>query len=531
MEFLVCMLLAALFTGGRAASDIIHAVKGTSPAHLERARLKAQNPKPVRERSPYAQDKPRLRDVAAVYWGDAMRDVIDAHQRRRAEKTAQRREDQSAVHDGRPPRRLRPSWTVRIKRAGSLLWNGPRPAATPADDGAVRVKPAPVAQPGQGGPRIACDTCGVTLLDTAGGYTHPSGSTCPNRNPAAPDRPAPQPQPVPLDAHLPYTLTCPGCGATSRSRTDPSHLTSRQRYCPTCRNRRPATAGPAQPDSRVNPNPPVPAATMCRECRIRPADSADGYCGPCIARFDEESSAPIAPGSLALDRLAEDLLGEELFGANYDPDDSRAVDQRTSTTPAEGDNMTQPTSSSSTATGEAVNYETALAELDALEQAQRTHLEQAKAALDEIRSATARISDTQATYRPAAEAAGSIHQHLTALNLDPETVANTGTITDAMPPNVVDQMFAALEEMEATAQQQVSNAETALAATGAARQVIVEKYGDAHATVQGELAGDARFLDSAGTATPAAAGVAALNPTAEQRAAEENLNPHPASTR
>lgn len=148
--------------------------------------------------------------------------------------------------------------------------------------------------------------------------------------------------------------------------------------------------------------------------------------------------------------------------------------------------------------GEAVNYETAMAELDALEAKQQAHLDEAMTALKNIQDAKASISNTRATYRPAVDAAGSIHEHLTALNLDAETIAQTGTIVDAMPPNKVDVMFDQLEAMEVDAQQQVTNAEAALAATDKARQVIVGKYGDAHATVAGELAGDSRFLAAAG---------------------------------
>lgn len=108
----MCFLLAAIFTGGRAASDIIHAVKGTEPAHLEKARLRAQRQATKAAagggRSAYASDKPTVRDVAAVYWGDAMADVIAHHDRVRAEKLAG----------------TRPPVKQRLKRLGKYLLNG-----------------------------------------------------------------------------------------------------------------------------------------------------------------------------------------------------------------------------------------------------------------------------------------------------------------------------------------------------------------------------------------------------------------------
>lgn len=91
MEFIVCMLLASLLTGGRVATDIVYGLRGATPPHVEKARLKAQRAQAAAKtskggRSPYAEGKPRLRDVAAVYWGDALTDVIDDHNRHREAK-------------------------------------------------------------------------------------------------------------------------------------------------------------------------------------------------------------------------------------------------------------------------------------------------------------------------------------------------------------------------------------------------------------------------------------------------------------
>lgn len=162
--------LALLMFLGRLTVDIIATVKGTTPPHVEKARLKAQGPKPARERSEYAKDKPRLRDVAAVYWGDAMADAIDLHNRRRDEKRRRRDAGEPAAER---PGLLRQIWDRITRPAGE---QGPG-----ADSGqrGVDVAQAVADTLAGDGPRIACDACGSTLIDTDGGWEHPAGSSCP----------------------------------------------------------------------------------------------------------------------------------------------------------------------------------------------------------------------------------------------------------------------------------------------------------------------------------------------------------------
>lgn len=153
-------------------------------------------------------------------------------------------------------------------------------------------------------------------------------------------------------------------------------------------------------------------------------------------------------------------------------------------------------------TGEAVNYETTVAELEAIEAEQRKQIEQAQACLNAVTEAKAAIDGMQESYRATATAAGSVNDHLTALHLDGETLGHVGNSADAMPPSAVDNMYDQLEVIEAAAKTQRDNAEVALASTEAALATVHAKYGDAHATVAGELGGDSRFLDSAATAAP-----------------------------
>lgn len=391
MEFLICMLLAAIFTGGRTAGDLIHAVKGTDPAHLKKAQLRAQQQKPPQERSGYASDKPKLRDVAAVYWGDAMADAIDLHNQRRAEKQAQRAENAQAATEQREPRKISPGLRQRIGRFGKWVLNGPEKY-----------------------------------------WQKPSDSETP--------------------------VTAPTSTPEGDSMPPEDQNTSR--------------ADQARQDAA--------AAHNRGDEALHRGDEAGFW----RAQRDAQAAGRDVGWQQELDNADARIRNEH---ADSDAlQNVPAPPWAQQTAPAAG-----------TPTGEVANYETAMAALDQLEDAQRTHLDQAQDALEKIRAAKQPIADTQATYRPAAEQASTTHESLSALNLDQETVASTGTIVDAMPPNEVDIMFDQLEAMEERAKQQVANAETAIAATAQARTVIVAKYGDAYSTVQSELAGDSRFLAGA----------------------------------
>lgn len=159
--------------------------------------------------------------------------------------------------------------------------------------------------------------------------------------------------------------------------------------------------------------------------------------------------------------------------------------------PAGGTTMTA-------STGEAVNYETTIAELNDLADQQRGHLDQCQAALQAIEAAKASIGDMQDSYRASATAAANISDHLAARNLDGVTLANAGTTVDAMPAGKVDEMFDQLEVMEADAKARLADAEIALGATEENLRHIQATYGDAHETVAGQLGGDSSFLDSGG---------------------------------
>ncbi len=166
-----------------------------------------------------------------------------------------------------------------------------------------------------------------------------------------------------------------------------------------------------------------------------------------------------------------------------------------------GGTMTAPT-------GEAVNYETTIVELDKLEQEQQTHLEQCIAAEAAINTAAGAIGDMQDSYRSSSAAAASTHEHLSALNLDGATLAHTGDTADAMPAGAVDNYYAQLEVMQQLAKERRDAAQVALESTQSAKATIVQKYGDAHTVVAGELSGDSRFLDAGGSSAAPAGSLA-----------------------
>lgn len=176
--------------------------------------------------------------------------------------------------------------------------------------------------------------------------------------------------------------------------------------------------------------------------------------------------------------------------------------------PATGGTMTAPT-------GEAVNYETTVNELEAQAAVQREHVDACAVAVKAMDEAAAAVDGMQETYRSASAAAASHLDHLTNLNLDGTTVGHVGDTADALPAGVVDTWFTQIEEVKSAAEQRLQAAEAALAATEAALAHVQATYGDANATVAENLGGDSRFLDSgggAGAATHATGAAAPATP-------------------
>lgn len=176
IEFLVCLFLATVLTGTRPITDMIQNLRGVEPAHLAKARLRAEREK-ERAASARAQaesrrvrpgeDKPTFGDVCRVYWGDAMADAIALHERRREQK--RRRLAGEPPVEGEKSGLLRQIKDLLLRPVGEA---DPEPAqaSTPLPDTAQPAGPQTDAPN-----RWNCPGCGLVLIsdDTAD-----VGTTC-----------------------------------------------------------------------------------------------------------------------------------------------------------------------------------------------------------------------------------------------------------------------------------------------------------------------------------------------------------------
>lgn len=156
-----------------------------------------------------------------------------------------------------------------------------------------------------------------------------------------------------------------------------------------------------------------------------------------------------------------------------------------------GNTMTAPT-------GEAVNYETTEAEIAAQITEVQRRIDADKAALAAMAEVKTAVDVVQQGYQNAATAAQTKLDHLSAMNLDGTTLGHAGTTVDAMPPNAVDGLYDQTEMVEQMIRERLQQDEIALASLEAERAHLVSTYGDAHATVAGNLGGNAEFLHSGG---------------------------------
>lgn len=113
-------------------------------------------------------------------WYAFWEDLGEKHREQRAE---QKQAAAEAKKNGNPPPK-KPTWRERLAGWKWSIPNLTRPARQQQPDTESESNAG-----GQDGPRIACDECGVTLADAAGGYQHPPDSTCPKaqRTPGGPD--------------------------------------------------------------------------------------------------------------------------------------------------------------------------------------------------------------------------------------------------------------------------------------------------------------------------------------------------------
>lgn len=249
----------------------------------------------------------------------------------------------------------------------------------------------------------------------------------------------------------------------------------------------PATTAPAT--TNPHPAPDQPGADPAPPPSDPPADPA-GDAQP-AARPGEPVDPDVDPAP-----TPGQPSGRVTFTATAAGDPQPDPDVNPAPTPGAGDSTTP----GGTVTGEVVNYETALADIDARIDAVRDQIDAADAALASLASAKADIETLQTTYEPTAEAAATAMDSKAALNLDGTTMGHASAGVDAMPVGAVNNLYEAIEAIEAATEERRNQAVAALAALEAEREHLIATYSDANATVAGNLGGDSRFLDGAGGA-------------------------------
>lgn len=154
-------------------------------------------------------------------------------------------------------------------------------------------------------------------------------------------------------------------------------------------------------------------------------------------------------------------------------------------------------------TGEVVNHETHVAELDAQIAVAQGQVDAAQAVVTSLDQTAAAIDQMQQTYTSASQAAQTKLDHTEAAGLDATTQGLASDAVDAMPPNAVNDMYDQLEEMKAKAAEKLALSEQALASLEAERAHVVAEYGELHAQVADKLGGHAGYVDSSGGTAPA----------------------------
>lgn len=170
------------------------------------------------------------------------------------------------------------------------------------------------------------------------------------------------------------------------------------------------------------------------------------------------------------------------------PDPAEAKPPATpTTTSAGGTTMTGPT-------GEVVNHETHIAELDATIAELRAGIDLCNAVEGTSTTLRGQVDDLQSKYGPVASAAQTRADHLQAMNVDATTTGHAAEGADALDPNAVTRYHDEAENIEAGARSLRDRLERALAAAEAERAEAIRRYADAQDTVNTDLGGNTSYL-------------------------------------
>lgn len=371
MEFFVCWLLAMAITGGRFGTDAIHAVKGTTPPRVERARLRERR---ERERRSAAGAKPAWsqRGPARRYFAALWRDSWDTATAHHAKVVDEKRAGK------------RPTVSARLGRLARLLWE-PIPSR---DD-----KPKPAAVP-------------------------PSEGTAEDALPEG-------------RSFTEYRWECGRCRASGV--LDDYYKASALVDAHIC------------PDGVKPPRGPDPDRFQFLDFE----DALEEGRSPCPPTKPTSPARPHSPNP-------------------------------------GGNRMSAPT-------GEAVNYETALAALTGLAETVTTLTDHAQGLAAAITTADSHLDGVDAQRRDVAATTQTITEHLSALKVDAASMSGVAQAMDAMTAERVSELIDHLAAAKTIADEFLAALDTAAAGVEASRSAVTATYGNA-AEVVASTGVDPAFL-------------------------------------
>jgi hypothetical protein len=240
-------------------------------------------------------------------------------------------------------------------------------------------------------------------------------------------------------------------------------------------------------------------------------------------REEESMDEPLGPVN---DRDVADLFGTH--DCNGDCTDGDCTNRGRRPAPASparpapthgGPAMTAPSPGSAGHAAEANNYEAALRKLNELGGRVDGQQDRAAGARNYLDRVDDIIDAVEQEQRRLAAETQQMAEALTAVHLDPSTLAGMAAANEALDPNALAECVQYVEALKAAMQKVIAGCDTARGAIAATRQQIMAKYGDAHDVVQSQLSGDATFLQGEGGTAAAPASQPARQPVTAGRPA------------
>lgn len=170
------------------------------------------------------------------------------------------------------------------------------------------------------------------------------------------------------------------------------------------------------------------------------------------------------------------------------------------------DSPTTPSTKGADMSGEVLDHETHIAELDRTIAELEAGIDLCDVVISTSSALRGQVDDLQSKYGPVAAATQTRADHLQALHVDQTTAGHAAEGADALDPNAVARYHDEAEAIEAGAKSLRERLEKALELAKAERAEAIRRYADAQETVKNDLSGDATYLGgNGGTSTATAA--------------------------